>query len=70
MEIKTKQFIIQCIEQHRGDDLYRASCAFKNLTETEMDEEYGESGQTPRQIIEGYTNRSNKCDEAIKVISP
>lgn len=69
MDAKIKQFITQCIEQCRGDNLYRASHTFKNLTKVEMNEEYGESGQTPQQIIEGYTNHCNKCDEAIKAMS-
>ena len=63
-----KEFVIDCIKQHRGDDLYRAQCAFGNCTPTEMNELYGESGQTRQQIIDGYKAHQQKCNEAIETV--
>ena len=63
--IMSKEFIINCIEQARGDDLYRAEQSFLGLTVDEMAEEYGESGRTRRQILDDYQSHYDKCDAAI-----
>jgi hypothetical protein len=63
-----KEFVIGCIQQRRGDDLYRAQCAFRNCTPAEMNELYGESGKTRQQIIDGYKAREQKCDAAIEAV--
>ncbi len=47
-----KHFIIECINRRRGDDLKLAQRAFKDCTPKEMNEEYGQSGQTRRQILD------------------
>jgi len=47
-----KEFILDCIRQRKGDDLYRAECAFRNNTDQEMQEEYGLSGKTRQQILD------------------
>jgi len=65
---KLKIFIISCIEQCRGDDLYRAQCTFKYYTPEQMNEKYGLSDETPQQIIDGYVARNAECDEAIKAV--
>lgn len=65
METETRKFIKSCIEQKRGDDLNRAKTAFANCTPEQMNEKYGESGQTRQQIIDGYKEREAKCDNAI-----
>lgn len=68
MKAKTKSFILQCIERSRGDDLYRATNAFKNCTADEMNEEYGESGLTRQQILDSHIAHNAECDEAITAI--
>lgn len=69
MKTEIKKFIISCIERRRGDDLYRARRAFKNCTPKEMDEEYGQSGQTRQQIIDGHQSHNDECDEAIEALN-
>lgn len=65
MRDETKKFVLNCIEQHRGDDLVRAKMAFKDCTPEEMNQEHGESGQTRQQILDGYNKRNLQCDNAI-----
>lgn len=67
-EETVKEFVIDCIKQRRGDDLYRAQSAFANCTPTEMNELYGESGQTRQQIIDGHKAHKQKCDAAIETV--
>jgi len=64
-----KEFVLSCIERTRGDDLYRAQCAFKNCTPDQMNEEYGQSGQTRQQILDGYKAHNQKCDVAIAAVN-
>lgn len=65
MKIETKQFIIDCVNQHRSDDLIRAKVAFRNLSSERMQEQYGRSGQTRQQILDGYEEREQQCNSAI-----
>jgi len=65
MKTETKKFVIDCINQRRCDDFYRAKLAFRNCTPEEMNQEYGQSGQTRQQILDGYEQREKQCDEAI-----
>ena len=64
-----KEFIIDCVEQARGDDFYRSQCAFQNCTPLEMDEQYGASGGTRQEIKDGYKAHEIRCDVAIKIIN-
>lgn len=63
-----KTFVVQCIKQAKGDDLHRAKSAFKNFTHQKMNEEYGQSGKTPQQIIDGYKAHEQKCNAAIEAV--
>ncbi len=63
-----KKFIIEALKNHRCDNLTRAKLAFANYTPKQMNEEYGESGNTPNQIIAGYQEHSDKCDSSIEFI--
>ena len=63
-----KAFILDCIETQRGDNLYRAQCAFRHCSPLEMDELYGKSGQTRQQIIDGYKVREEKCNAARELV--
>jgi len=46
-----KETALQALQNMRGDDLYRAGSAFKNYTPKQMQEEYGQSGKTPTEIL-------------------
>ncbi len=65
---RIKSFVIQCIERARGDNLYRAQMAFKGLSATEMQKQYGESGRTRQAIIDGHRDHHDMCDAAIEEV--
>ena len=69
MDSKTKTFIIDCINQHRCDDLARAKAAFRGLSPEEMQQKYGQSDQTRQEIVDGYAQREAQCDEAIAIVN-
>jgi hypothetical protein len=60
-----RQNAIRIIKQSFGDDLERARLAFAGLTPEKMDEQYGQSGQTRRQIIEGYEQSRHEHQAAL-----
>ncbi len=60
-----KEFIIDCIEEARGDDLIRAERSFSGL---DMSKKHGESGQTRQSVLDGYIAHNDKCNEAIDFI--
>ena len=49
-----KEVAIKNLTAALGDDLERAEAAFRHCTEAQLDEEYRVSGQTRREILEGY----------------
>jgi hypothetical protein len=59
------QVAINALECARGDDLYRARAAFRNRTPAQMDEQWGQSGKTCREILEGYEAHEAKINAAI-----
>lgn len=61
-----KEYVLQTLQNCRGDDLYRARSAFKNWPEEAMNRPYGQSDRTPKQILEAYEKAENKLNEAIK----
>ena len=61
-----KEFVMRALNNHRGDDLYRARAAFKNCTMADMDKEYGQSGKTRMQILKEYEAFEEKWLEAQK----
>lgn len=61
-----REFVLNCIERARGDDLARAKLSFKGLSAEQMQMEHGRSGQTKQEILDGYQAHSGLCDAAIK----
>jgi hypothetical protein len=53
-ETEIRDYIQRAIRSYSGDDLERARRAFRGLSPEEMEELHGESGQTRRQILDGY----------------
>lgn len=68
MNAETKSFILQCIERARGDDLVRAQMAFHNCSPDMLKKEYGESGRTRQEILDGHEAHNQQCNEAIEAI--
>lgn len=63
-----KQEIIAFLEKNRPDDYERAKRAFGFLTEEGLDSPYGDSGQTPRQILHAYKAHADKYDGWIEYL--
>ena len=61
----TKEFAIKCIENARGDDLYRAQMSFNGLSEESMKKQHGQSGRTRQQVLDGYLDHNDQCEAAI-----
>jgi hypothetical protein len=59
------QAAVYALECARGDDLWRARRAFANCSQSLMDEPYGESGKTRREILEGYEAHEARINAAI-----
>ena len=47
-------YVMRALRSMKGDDLERAEHAFHGMSEEELDQEYGRSEQTCREILEGY----------------
>jgi hypothetical protein len=60
-----KQKAIHIIRSSFGDDLYRARNAFKNKTPSEMNLEYGQSGRTCAEILQGYEQDQQEKQSAL-----
>ena len=65
MEI-SRQLAIRALQQMRGDNLERATAAFRGMTPAQMSEEYGQSGQTRRAILDEYQKERADIDAAIQ----
>ena len=48
-----------------GDDLERAECAFRGMSEKELDQQYGQSGNTCREILDGYRKKRQLHKESM-----
>jgi len=49
-----KDYILRMVKMQTGDNLERAKAAFRNLSDDDLDRQYGQSGQTCRQILAEY----------------
>lgn len=69
MSPQTKNAIIKALKadlSNAGDNLYRATTAFKHDTMEDMGREYGQSGQTRQQILDGYQKWHKEAREALQ----
>jgi hypothetical protein len=63
------QLAIHAISASKGDDLYRAKCAFRGFTPQRMKEPYAHSGKTPEQIIAEYEAHEARVNAAIAYLT-
>ena len=63
--LNNKETVLRALEAYRGDDLYRATMAFRHCSPAEMEMQYGQSGQTRAAILRGYQEREKAIQEAI-----
>jgi hypothetical protein len=66
--MKHKQLILQALNSILGDDHIRAEIAFCCYTDKQMNAPYGQSKDTPKQILEGYQERARKIQAAINYV--
>ena len=69
MSPETKKAIINGLKadlDNAGDNLYRASAAFRGMPPTMLQEEYGQSGRTRQDIIDGYQRWYNAAKKALE----
>jgi hypothetical protein len=62
---ETITFIIDAIEQVRGNDLARAKKSFERFTPEQMEENYGQLDCTRSECLYIYERHNQKCDEAV-----
>ena len=66
----TKQQIVDYVQRAvhcaSGDNLERARVAFRGRSPGEMEEQYGESGRTCQQILDGYVRERALATVAMK----
>lgn len=64
MKPEIKDYILNAVRQRTGDDLERANRAFGRMTDAQLDQQYGESGKTCREIWQTY-----KDERAINLLA-
>lgn len=62
-KVGIRETLLRALSQYRGDDLERAQRAFGT---TNLDEQYGQSGRTRRQILAEYQEHADECARARK----
>lgn len=60
-----QELAIRALGNMIGDNTARARAAFRNRTPEQMQEQYGQSGQTCAQILAGYEEHDAKVQAAI-----
>jgi hypothetical protein len=59
-----KEKLMNIVECAKGDDLERAERAFRGLTADQLTEQYGQSGRTKGEILEGYRKERREWEKA------
>jgi len=60
-----KQKAISILKSTMGDDAYRARMSFAGCTPEQMKQQYGESGKTRQEILDGYEKSEAEHQAAI-----
>lgn len=64
-----KALAIFALERMKSDDTARARATFRNLTSEQMNQQYGESGKTPSEIIASYVSEDAQVEAAINWVN-
>lgn len=62
---KLAKRLLSIVASAQGDDLERAENAFRGMTDGQLDGQYGQSGQTRRQILDDYRQRRAEDKELL-----
>lgn len=65
MSPESRRVILDALARHKGDNFARAKHAFSNCTPEQMDQQYGQSGMTRREIMAEYQAHADACDKAV-----
>ena len=63
-----KETVIDCVKRELGnakDNLYRAELSFKGLSGEELDQPFGQSTESKREILMGYQKRHHELSRAL-----
>lgn len=60
--------IIDILNSSKDDDLHRAKLAFMGYTEEQINEPFGYSGKSCREILDAYQAHENMINELIQWI--
>lgn len=63
---RSKSVILSALEHYRGDNLERATAAFRGCTPHQMTMEYGLSGQTRQAILDQYRQHVAEVEAAME----
>lgn len=67
-DIKMQQKAIKLLQDgplgDRGDNLYRAKRAFGNMSPAQLQEQYGQCGETCQEVLDGY----QRSYDSVKVV--
>ena len=66
---ETKEYIVRAVKNATSDNLERANLSFRNLPDSELDKEHGQSGMTRREIWDGYKNERLLNESALSLIN-
>lgn len=64
-----KNEVVKIVKGRLGgavDNLYRANMQFGNMTESELDKDYGASQKSCRSILQGYQDEERKIKECLQ----
>ena len=64
MSPESQKIIFRALQSYRGDNLERASAAFRNCTPEQMQQQYGQSGETRVEILRGYQEHAAAVEKA------
>jgi hypothetical protein len=68
MKIHIKDYIINALNCHRGDDLERAERVFSGLSKDALNKQYGYSGKTCQELLDSYRKYRIINDEALQAV--
>ena len=61
-----KKMTLAALQQAKGDNLERATHSFRGMSESVLDEQFGQSGQTHREVLAEYQDHRDRVNKAIE----
>lgn len=67
--VEKADILRRAMDNARGDDLERAELSFRHLTENQLDEEFGQSRRTKRDVRDEYRERRARWEAAYEFLN-